>query len=57
MEYEPYRPMTADETEKNLEWRISTDEMVAVELKSILLEGREEQAGLEGYLCVCKAEH
>lgn len=31
--YEPYRPMTLQETEENLNWRISTDEMIAVELK------------------------
>ena len=34
VEYEPYKPMTIDETRENLEWRISTDEMVAIELKS-----------------------
>lgn len=32
--YEPHKPMSMDETESNLEWRISTDEMVAVELKN-----------------------
>lgn len=35
LEYEPYRPMTREEAKENLEWRISTEEMVAVELKSI----------------------
>ncbi len=34
VEYEPYKPMTIDETTENLEWRIGTDEMIAVELKS-----------------------
>ena len=34
VEYEPYKPMTLDETKDNLAWRISTEEMVAVELKS-----------------------
>lgn len=34
VKYEPYKPMTMEETEKNLEWRIGTDEMIAVELKS-----------------------
>lgn len=29
--YEPYRPMTPEEVKKNLEWRISTPEMIAVE--------------------------
>ena len=33
VEYEPYRPMTLDQTKENLEWRIKTDEMIAVELK------------------------
>lgn len=34
VKYEPYKPQTFDETCKNLEWRIGTDEMIAVELKS-----------------------
>lgn len=34
VEYEPYKPMTIDETKQNLEWRIGTDEMIAVELKN-----------------------
>lgn len=34
VKYEPYKPMTMEEVESNLEWRISTDEMIAVELKS-----------------------
>lgn len=33
VEYEPYKPLTLDETRENLEWRIGTDEMIAVELK------------------------
>lgn len=33
VEYEPYKPMTFSEAEENLEWRIGTDEMIAVELK------------------------
>ena len=33
VEYEPYRPLTLNETAENLEWRIGTDEMIAVELK------------------------
>ena len=32
--FEPYRPMSMEEVKENLEWRISTDEMIAVELKS-----------------------
>lgn len=32
-EYEPYKPMTFSEAKENLEWRIGTDEMIAVELK------------------------
>ena len=34
VEYEPYKTMTFDEAKGNLEWRIGTDEMIAVELKS-----------------------
>lgn len=33
MTYEPYKPLTFYETKENLEWRIGTDEMIAVELK------------------------
>lgn len=32
--FEPYKTMTIEEVKENLKWRISTDEMVAVELKS-----------------------
>ena len=31
VKYEPYPPMTYSEAAENLEWRISTDEMLAVE--------------------------
>lgn len=34
LEFEPYKPMTIEEVKDNLEWRISTDEMIAGELKS-----------------------
>lgn len=34
LEYEPYKPMSMEEVKENLESRISTDEMIAVELKS-----------------------
>lgn len=34
VKYEPYKPMSLEETKENLEWRISTDEMIAVELKN-----------------------
>lgn len=34
VKYEPYKPMTFDEAKQTLEWRIGTDEMTAVELKS-----------------------
>ncbi|ALP04323.1 GNAT family N-acetyltransferase [Clostridioides difficile] len=34
LEFEPYKPMTIEEVKDSLEWRISTDEMIAVELKS-----------------------
>ncbi len=33
VKYEPYKPMTLEEAKENLEWRIGTDEMIAVELK------------------------
>ena len=33
VKYEPHKPLTFDETTENLVWRISTDEMIAVELK------------------------
>ena len=33
VEYEPYKPLTLNETKENLEWRIGTEEMIAVELK------------------------
>lgn len=32
--HEPYKPMNMTEVQGNLEWRISTDEMIAVELKN-----------------------
>ncbi|MGN1105506.1 MAG: GNAT family N-acetyltransferase [Huintestinicola sp.] len=32
--FEPYKAMSLEETKANLEWRIGTDEMIAVELKS-----------------------
>ena len=34
VEFEPYKPMSLEEVKDNLKWRISTDEMIAVELKS-----------------------
>ena len=34
VKYEPYRPMTMEEARENLSWRISTEEMIAVEEKS-----------------------
>ncbi len=33
VKYEPYKPLTFDETKENLEWRIGTDEMIAIELR------------------------
>ena len=32
--HEPYKPMDINEVEENLNWRISTDEMIAVVLKA-----------------------
>ena len=33
VKYEPYKAFTLDKTKEDLEWRIGTDEMIAVELK------------------------
>ena len=33
VKYEPYKPLTFDETKENLQWRIGTNEMIAVALK------------------------
>ena len=33
VKYEPHKPLTFEEAKENLAWRISTDEMIAVELK------------------------
>lgn len=32
VKHEPYKPMNISEVEGNLDWRISTEEMIAVEL-------------------------
>lgn len=32
VKFEPYKPMSLEETKDNLDWRIGTDEMIAVEL-------------------------
>lgn len=34
VEYEPYQPLTLEETKEDLERRIGTDEMIAIELKN-----------------------
>lgn len=34
VKYEPYQPMSMDAVRRHLEWRISTDEMIAVEVKA-----------------------
>ncbi len=34
VQYEPYQPMNQEEVLESLKWRISTDEMIAVELMS-----------------------
>lgn len=34
VKYEPYKPMRLEEVKENLKWKISSDEMVAVELKT-----------------------
>lgn len=33
VKYEPYKPLSKEETLDNLRWRVETDEMLAVELK------------------------
>lgn len=57
VKYEPYKPLTFDEAKENLEWRIETDEMIAVELKDSckmignVYMGRREFDSLEiGYV-------
>lgn len=57
VEYEPYKPLTFDETKENLEWRIGTDEMIAIELKSshkmignVYMGKREFEAREIGYV-------
>ena len=32
--FEPYSALSLEETKKNLEWRVSSDEIFAIELKS-----------------------
>ena len=34
VEFEPHKPMTMEEVQGNLTWRISTEEVIAVELKA-----------------------
>ena len=55
--FEPYPPQTLRETEQNLKWRISTDEMIAVELRetgkligNLYLGKRELDARELGYV-------
>lgn len=55
--YEPYKPMTLAETKENLQWRISTEEMIAVEEKAtgrmignVYLGKREFEALELGYV-------
>ena len=57
VEYEPYKPLTLNETKGNLDWRIGTDEMIAIELKEShkmignLYMGKREFEALEiGYV-------
>ena len=57
VKYEPYLPMSMKEAEDNLMWRISTEEMIAVELKSnhkmignVYLGKREFEALEIGYV-------
>ena len=57
LQYEPYRPMEMAQVKDNLSWRISTCEMIAVELKSnqkmignVYLGKRDFQALEIGYV-------
>lgn len=57
VKYEPYKPLTLNEAKENLVWRIGTDEMIAVELKSshkmignVYLGKREFEALEFGYV-------
>ena len=57
VKYEPYKPLSFDEAKENLEWRIGTDEMIAVELKNshkmignVYMGKREFQALEIGYV-------
>ena len=57
VEFEPYKPMTLEEARDNLAWRISTDEMIAVELRqthkmigNVYLGKREFEALEIGYV-------
>lgn len=51
--FEPYKPMTREEVRENLAWRISTGEMIAVELRSTgrvignVYLGKRDQDALE----------
>ena len=38
VKYEPYKPLSFDEEKENLEWRISTDEMIAAETCKALIQ-------------------
>ena len=38
VKYEPYKPLTFDETKENLEWRIGTNEMIAAESCKALIQ-------------------
>ena len=55
--FEPYSTLSLEETKKNLEWRISSDEIFAIELKSTgkmignIFLGKRECESLElGYV-------
>lgn len=57
VKYEPYKPMSFDEAKENLEWRISTDEMIAIESKdshkmigNVYMGKREFEAVEMGYV-------
>ena len=62
--YEPYKPMDLEEVKQNLAWRISTDEMIAVELKdnqkligNVYLGNREFDALEIGFVFHAQYQH
>ncbi len=62
--YEPYDPMSSEEVRKDLKWRMSTDEMIAVERKAdhklignVYLGNRDFDAKELGYVFNSRVWH